>query len=305
MALRTITYQSLLRGASALGGVKYNQMLKETNALLFEYINMALRKGIEGDWWPEYTVVEERYWRDGLWTSGTYPDGTIIYYDTDEVYYENTSGGATSETPSATASDWTEASDFEYYVSMTQMTGTNLATAQTEIDAVKNIYDEDPRQNSTGGYTPIITNNGVQPPIGYDGATVFIEFRSRQDDMSGMVEWDADDTYLVGEYIYYKGTSRAGEAYKVTVNTSAGEDPEDTASSFSQVSMPYLLSTFIKYQALADWLGAGGGGSALGDTQAAVQLQNYLQGKADRALENESWNLRARSAQLTPYGVRN
>jgi len=305
MALRTVTYESLVKGASALGGVKHTQVLKDTNALLFEYINNAYRKGLEADWWPEFNTVELRYWRDGLWSAGTYPDGSIVYHTATEKYWLNETGGTTTDTPSDTVTnDWTDPGDFARYLSFTQMTGSLLATAETEIDAVFNVYQKDPRtENLHGGSAFVITQDGVRPESDlYD--KVYIEFRARADDMSGMTEWDADETYLVGEYVYYKGTTIAGEAYKVIVATTAGQDPEDTAASFSQVSMPYLLSTYIKHQALADWLGAGGGASALGDTTSAVQLQNYLQGKADRALENESYNLRMRSGQHTSYGIR-
>ena len=306
MALRTVTYESLLRGASALGGVKINAMLKDTNALLFEYINEAYRKGRENDWFPDFTVVELRYWRDGLWSAGTYPDGSIVYDATTEQYWINETGSSTTDVPSTTTTnDWTEPGDFARYISFTQMTGTNLATAETEIDAVFNIYQKDPStEERHGGSAFRITNDGIRP-VSDSFDKVYVEFRARQDDMSGMVEWDADDTYLVGEYVYYKGATIAGEAYKVIVATTAGQDPEDTPASFSQVSMPYILAPFIKHQALADWLAAGGGGSSVtGDTASNIQMQNYLQGRADRILENESYNLRMRSGQSTSYGIR-
>jgi hypothetical protein len=304
MALRTSSYESILKGCANLAGVKRNQLLTDSAALLFEFINMAFRKGIEADWWPEYLTVEQRYWRDGLWSAGTYPANAIVYYSPDETYYINDSGGATSETPSSTASDWGDPGDFARYISLTQMTGSNLATAETEIDAVKNIYQKDPRtEEHHGGSGFTITQDGIRPSS-EEFDSVYVEFRPRQDDMSGMTEWDADSTYLVGDYVYYKGTQQAGEAYKVIVATTAGQDPQDTPASFQQVSMPYILSSFIKHQALADWLGAGGGGSALGDTSSSVGLQAYLQRRADQILENESYNLRARSAQYSNYEIR-
>jgi len=125
MALRTASYESILKGCANLAGVKREQLLSDTASLLFEFINTAFREGVEHDWWPEYNQVELRYWRDGLWSAGTYPAGAIVYYEPDEVYYENTSGGSTSETPSSTATDWAEAGDFARYISFTQMTSRN------------------------------------------------------------------------------------------------------------------------------------------------------------------------------------
>jgi hypothetical protein len=306
MAFPLSTYESILRGSAAFGGVKVQQLLTETSSLLFEYINVALREFYEADWWPEVTTTELRYWRDGLWSAGTYPDNAIVYYATDEVYYENTSGGSTTETPSSTASDWTEITDFARYVSFCQMTGTNLATAETEFDAVKNFFQSDPDKNPLKGDSAFeITENGAAP-LSYDYDKVYIRFKKRPDDMSGMVEWDATATYAVGDYIYYEGstTPLAGEAYKVIVATTAGEDPQDTPASFQKVEIPYRASTYLKRKALADWLAAGGGGSALGDTTSSVQLSNYNQSKAEQALEKESFNLRARSGQYGTYNKR-
>jgi hypothetical protein len=303
MAFRLSTYESILRGTANLAGVKRNQLLTDSASLLFEYINMAYRTGFEYDWWPEITKTELRYWRDGLWSAGTYPDGAIVYYATDEVYYENTSGGNTTETPSSTASDWTEATDFARYIDFEQMTGTNLATEETKIDAVKEIFQNDPDKNPLRGPSSFeITENGLAPKdAGYD--KVYVRFKQQPDDMSGMVEWDSTDTYAVGEYVYYEGstTPLSGEAYKVIVATSAGEDPQGTPASFSKVEIPYRLSTYIKRQALAGWLQAGGGGTELGDTTSSVGLASFNNARAREAIEEESYNLRARSAQYRPY----
>jgi len=304
MALRTASYESILKGCANLAGVKREQLLSDTASLLFEFVNTAFREGVEHDWWPEYNQVELRYWRDGLWSAGTYPAGAIVYYEPDEVYYENTSGGSTSETPSSTATDWAEAGDFARYISFTQMTGDNLATAETEFDAVRNIYQKDPRENPLNSPSAFeITQDGLKP-VSFEFAKVYVEFRPRQDDMSGMVEWDSDSTYMVGDYVYYKGTQQAGEAYKVIVATSAGEDPQDTPASFQQVQIPYVLATYIKHKALADWLAAGGGGTDLGDTASSVQLASYNHKRAMEALDKESYNLRMRSGQFASYNIR-
>jgi hypothetical protein len=307
MAFPLSTYESILRGAAAYGGVKVTQLLNDTASLLFEYVNVAYREWTEADWWPEVTTTELRYWRDGLWSAGTYPDGTIIYDATTEKYWKNATGGSTTDTPSDTVTnDWTDPGDFARYVSFCQMTGTNLATSETEIDAVKNFFQSDPDQNPLKGDSAFeITENGAAP-LSYDYDKVYIRFKKRPDDMSGMVEWDSTATYVVGDYVYYEGstTPLAGEAYKVIVATSAGEDPQDTPASFQKVEIPYRASTFIKRKALADWLSAGGGGTALGDTASSVQLASFNNARAAEALEKESFNLRARSGQYGHYNKR-
>ena len=301
MAFRTVSYESVLRGCANLSGVKRDQLLSDSASLLFEYINMAYRKFSEADWWPELMEVEERYWRDGLWSAGTYPDGAIVYYTPDEVYYENTAGTTTTETPSSTATDWTEATDFARYISFTQMTGTNLATAETEIDAVKKLFQNDPQKNPLKGESAFeITHNGIAP-VDYSYSSAFLQFKVRPVDMSGMVEWSATDTYRVGEWVYYQSATSEGEAYEVIVATTAGQDPEDTPASFSQFSFPYIASTYVKHAALGMWLGAGGGGTALGDTTSSVQLASFNNRRAEEALEAESFNLRGRSGQYGNY----
>jgi hypothetical protein len=306
MAYRTVSYESVLRGIANLGGVKRDQLLSDTSSLLFEFINEAVRMGWEHDWFPDIMALEKRYWRDGLWSAGTYPDGAIVYYSTDEVYYENTSGGNTTETPSSTASDWTQITDFARYISLTQMTGTNLATAETKIDQVKNIYQKDPDLNENRGPSAFrITHNGIQP-ISFDFDFCWVEFKKRPADMSGMVEWDSTATYAVGDWVYYEGstTPLAGEAYEVIVATTAGQDPQDTPASFTKFDFPYTLAKYVKHQALADWLGAGGGATDMGADQSSIARQNWLQNKAQSILENESYNLRGKSRQYSNYELR-
>jgi hypothetical protein len=306
---RLSTYESILRGCAAKGGVKVNQLLSDTSSLLYEYINAAYRKGREHDWWPETLKVELRYWRDGLWSAGTYPAGAIVYYATDEVYYENTSGGSTTETPSSTATDWAEAGTFNRYVSFEQNSGTNLATEETRIDAVKNIFQKDPRENPLSGPSAFVivddeSGGEALAPKDFDFDKVYVQFRARQDDMSLMVEWDASTAYRVDDYVYYQSATSRGEAYKVIVATTAGDHPENTPASFQKVEIPYRLSEYIKCKALADWLSAGGGGTALGDTTSSIQLASYNEKRATEAIEDESYNLRGRSGQYGNYTKR-
>lgn len=302
---RTSTYESVLRGIANLGGVKRDQLLTETSSLLFEFIYQRLRKGWEYAFWPEWTIVETRYFREGLWEAGTYQDGDIVYYEPDEQYYINDSGGPTTETPSSTATDWSEPGDFDRYVPYAQTGGSNT-TASTEIDAVKEIYDQDPRTNQLVG--PIhkrITYNGVGP-ISDTPDVIYVEFRERLPDLSGMVEWDEDDTYAAGEWIYYQGstTPLQGEAYQVVTATTAGQNPQDNPSLFQKFNFPYVLAETVKRGALADWLGAGGGGTALGDTQSSVGLASYNEKRALESLEDEAYKTWSHQNITSNYTLR-
>lgn len=303
MAVRTVTYESVLRGIANLGGVKRDQLLTDHATLLFEYINRRVRMGWEFIFWPEFTRVEKRFFREGLWSPGTYSFGDIVFEDTEGGYFEMTTAGTTTEQPSSTATDWTEAGEFDTYVPLAQ-TAKTPAVNQTEIGYVKAIYQRDPRTNQEEG--PIshrVTNNGVGP-IGDSLDFIFIEFRERVSDMSGKVEFDPTDTYKVGDWIYYESPTLDGEAYEVTTATTAGQDPEDTPGSFSKFDFPYILSEYVKRGALSDWLGAGGGGTALGDTTSSVQLASFNEARAKEALEDEAYKYFNQQTIYTSYVLR-
>jgi len=284
--VRSVSYSSILRGIANLAGQKYDELMREDSLMFFEFVNMRLRDGWEHDWWPEWMRVELRYLRDGLWAAGTYSSGAIVYYSPDETYYENTSGGDTVETPSSTATDWTAASNFARYIPFEQ-------SGQTVIGRTKFYYSDDPYiYTQTQGYPVVETRNGVTVTSNKLNS-VYLEFRERLTDLSGMTEYSATATYAVGDAVYF-----SGEAYTVIIATSAGESPTTNPEKYTQFEVPYILANYLKRAVFADWLGTGGGTDPQGRGAA------YHEKRAYDALEEESYKLRAQSAQYGNYTIR-
>lgn len=305
MAVRTTDYQDVIRGIANKGGVLSARLQTEESALLFEFINSRYRQFHENTYWTELTVVEERYFRQGLWAAGTYIPGDIVYYSTDAVYYEQTSVSNTTETPSSTATDWTVAGDFDKYVAYEQV-GQSLfgLQVQTKMGDILAIYDVDPRLNPTRGRIDhVITNNGVGP-VSSTPTSIFIQFRQLARNMSGMVEWDETVAYKVGDWVYYETTATRGNAYEVIVATTAAQSPVTTEASFTVFDFPYVSAEYVKHGALADWLASGGGGSELGDTMASVQLASYNNKRAEDALEREAFREFSQQTIYTSFEVR-
>jgi len=302
MTARSSTYESVLRGIANKGGVLRGALLGEQSSMLFEFINDRLQLFWEEAFFKEWLVVEQRYYREGLWEAGTYSFGNIVFIFGD-AYYEMTTAGTTTETPSSTATDWTEISDFDRYVPLEQ-TAQTTPIAQTKIGNIKNIYKNDPRTNQQE--QPIakrISNNGVGA-ISDTPTSIYIEFSERVRDMSGMVEWDETATYKVDDWIYYERSTIRGEAYEVIVATTAGQSPETTAASFSVLAFPQAATAYVKHGALADWLAAGGGGSELGDTASSVQLASWNNARATEALDRALYNKFGQQTDYTNYALR-
>lgn len=87
------------------------------------------------------------------------------------------------------------------------------------------------------------------PPIN----PCYLYYRRKCPEYTG-VEFDATDTYAVGEQIYFVNSIGEGNFYKCIVATSAGQDPDDTPSKWELIEIPEVLFWNALYQSFADWL---------------------------------------------------
>ena len=87
MAIKTATYESVMRGTAGYAGVKRQQLLDGQSTLLFPYISDRYMVGMEAAFMSEITCVEKRYDREGLWVACRYAPGAIVWFGTDDVYY--------------------------------------------------------------------------------------------------------------------------------------------------------------------------------------------------------------------------
>lgn len=82
---------------------------------------------------------------------------------------------------------------------------------------------------------------------------IFIYYRKAVPDYSGDV-FDATDTYAVDEQIYFTNSLGKGNFYKCIVATTAGQDPDDTPTSWELLPVYDVFYRYAIYQAYADWL---------------------------------------------------
>lgn len=98
--MRTVTYQSVLNGIAMSLGLDPNRDLNSTQAAkLTEYLNQRLPEGWRWDFWPEWTVVEQRVYREAY-------DATRNVVATDERYFtaaQNYYQALRAQTPAAQA----------------------------------------------------------------------------------------------------------------------------------------------------------------------------------------------------------
>ncbi len=283
---RTVSFDSVLRGAANLAGVKRKQILDDQASLLFEFILSRTLEGWEYDWWPELMLVEKRYFREGLWAAGTFSSGAIVFFEPEEIYYENSSASDTTDTP-GTGSDWIVAEDFSQYVPTNQ-------AGQTPLGHIKNVYPDDPDINPNNGPLRkkeiaegiLLTNN---PP-----SIVYIQFKEQYPDLSGLQDYDEQTVYTAGDAIFFEK-----EAYQVLATTAAAETPTTDPAKCKILNFPYFLSNSVKRAAYADWLGSGGGTDAEGKGAA------YHEKRAANMIENESYKLRGMRGEYSNYGIRN
>lgn len=83
--MRTVTFKSVLHGSARLLGMNPARLGDIAAAQLAEYINQYVRFGHQWEWWPEWTLTEQRYYR-AAWASGT-TYGAPTATATEEIFY--------------------------------------------------------------------------------------------------------------------------------------------------------------------------------------------------------------------------
>ena len=83
--MRTVTFKSVLHGSARLLGLNPDRLDTIKAAQLVEYINQHVRFGWPWDWWSEWTLVEQRFYR-AAWAVGT-TYGAPTATATEEIFY--------------------------------------------------------------------------------------------------------------------------------------------------------------------------------------------------------------------------
>lgn len=191
------------------------------------------------------------YWSKALteFSASAFSTSTV-HVQADKVTYNgatyqmHTASGVAGTLPSDTTY-WGVITPFSQYVALNQSWQTN------EMGDIESVHDRDPRVSTKS--TEVIyalTENGVQ--VLEPRTFVWVTFKDPFIELKGDV-FDATATYAVDDQIYYSSTTTPGNFYVCTVVTTAGQDPDDTAASWSKVSIPLIFSDYLQLGAAADW----------------------------------------------------
>jgi len=188
--MRSVTFKSVLRGIAARVGDRLEEILDDDAYIWFEYIDDRLRQSWEEFMFPEFVTTEKRYYREGLWSAGSYENGAIVFYEPEERYYINDSGAATTDEPTVGVA-WNEIDEFSQYIPWEQ-------PGMAKIDRPRACYDEDPELPHTVNQAELKfreINQGVLPLNPNSQGFVFLRYRQRVLQVTGMEIYDEEAVY--------------------------------------------------------------------------------------------------------------
>ena len=275
-----------------------------------------LEKCWEYHYWPQLEQVEQR-WFAADWDNATaYVAGDVVFNPADETYYEALRA-STGEDPESNLGYWAEAetifaaADYEATVDYAQgdqvyyrgntfqcHTATTAGTlpsntsywgqrhefqreisytqsGQTEIGLVAAVTNYNPRIHTRG--TELnwqLTSTGIV--VKGDASSAWVSFRERCPKLIGDT-FDADTAYLVGQQVYYAGTSGSteerGNFYDCVTATSAGETPLSAPSKWAKVELPRIFHKPLVQGMASAWVRGPGGGTL----EEAMAYESYAQ----------------------------
>ena len=267
--MRAVIYKTVLYGLLRRLGEDPATASSERLLQCAEAIADRFRDAFEYYRWPEYLLTEQRYFRD-VWASGAYDDGDEVYHADTDAYYQ-ADGAITAEVP-GTDAEWVALTDFHKYIAYEQ-------TGKTAIGAVLGVHSKDPRVYATAlrvGFS--VGPLGITVPPSTDLTSVWLTYRVREVDLAWTEVYSESATYDVGDIVYYATT---GGVYECAVATSAGEDPVDTAASWTLREFPHRLARAVKAGARADMLGVRG----------QEEKEGSREPKFEELLEDQVWQL--------------
>lgn len=252
----TAKLRAVLDGISGLMGAEPVTAGDPDHVAFIASINRHTERGWQFDFWPEWTPVELRAYRDAWAAPTTYAPGAEVFF-TDLLYYSANlapNNPAAGQSPASAPTKWTLLTTFARYVALDQ-------TGQTPIGEVSRVCRNDPRLYPTkpGAVNFDITYQGIVPDR-RAGVQVYVEFRLRPPQFTAVV-WDAVTVFAVGDVRYDDAT---GDCYKA-VQAGANHSVTDAAF-WSKVAFPQRLKSFVETASYADALrGDGQTGKALAE----------------------------------------
>jgi hypothetical protein len=204
------------------------------------------------DYWAE---CKETYsgndWRDATAYVATDGAPSIVRNPADGRFYQchtaHTSSG------SLDATKFCVLTEFDRYIAYEQ-------TGKTKIGDVLGVWSERPTKVRNSAQLDYhLSANGIQV-LDDEYAEVWVEFKTKIPQLTGAT-YSATATYTANvDQVYFSNSTSSypGNFYDCIVNTSAGQSPVTTASSWSIVSIPRIFQRYLEQGAYADYLASDG-----------------------------------------------
>lgn len=213
-------------------------------------VNDRLKMAVEGDWWPEFMAVQQRYWRTAYSASKAYIVDDEVYYSSH--YYRCIQNG-TNKQPDTETAYWELCDeDMVFSIDFEQ-------EGEDEIGSVDNancLFDEDPLKNVNavplsnvtivGDKIVLIDNTAPTAP--------WVKYRVPYPQFT-YIAWDSTKAYRIGDVVYVAtsdGTD-VGDCYRaITANTN--KDPYTQTDDWVLVEFPEMFLTYVLHGVRADEL---------------------------------------------------
>lgn len=151
--MRTVPFQSVLNSVARQLGLDPSRDLNtQQSAKLTDYANDRLKEGWRWDFWPEWTVSQQRFYRDVYDASRTVSAGDERYFIASQAYYQALQAQSPAAQAPATlvGSTWTENSAW-WAVCASSYTASDWATG------VNYVVGNQVRNGADGEYYQCIT----------------------------------------------------------------------------------------------------------------------------------------------------
>lgn len=289
--MRTVTYDSILRGSVELAGQTFPPLAQD--GLTWRgWIEKELQTAWEAELWPDLMRTEQRYLR-GLYDAVvTYAAGAEIYYPTERKYYTairvSTGNAPTSlayfseSKLGYSASDYSAAAAYvagsQVYYPVTDLfyqahtAGTNhvptnasfwgplvpfvpvLAyeqTGQNVLGDVVGVWNKNPRVFTSAARIPYRLTD-VGVSLWGIVSSLWVEYRIRPRKFFGDV-YDVLSTYDADDQVYL-----SPDFYTANTPADAGETPLTAPNGWDVVSIPEIFKAYVIHAAYVRWLRSDG-----------------------------------------------
>ncbi|NBW11378.1 MAG: hypothetical protein EBR82_25430 [Caulobacteraceae bacterium] len=280
--MRTTTFLSVLQAIAAKVLGTADHLPTQQGVAFTESVNEHVRDCWDREFWPDWTVTEQRYFRD-TWSATSYAAGAQVYHAGTNAYYAANASAISTDVP-GTSSKWTllTGQALRRYISREQ-------TGKTVIGAVLCVTELDPRLNDT---TPAINwragADGIEFSARLDLPTsVWVTFRKVPPEFT-LTAWTAA-SYASGARVYQSTT---GECYVANAATSDNDVP-GTSSKWTRIEFPLALKTPVVLFVAADRQEEAG----------QLETSSSLRQRAEDALVDEFRRMGGQQGMVRPYRV--